>query len=60
VLAAGNGTTDRLTGLTGWAAELMTNLLSAPGGAQSWLDNLFPPIPSEVVLPAGFLAAQGR
>lgn len=60
VLSAGNGTTDRLTGLTGWAAELMTDL-GAPGvGAIVALENLFPPIPSEVVLPlAGFLAGQG-
>ena len=55
------GSTDQLTGVAGWAADVMTSL-GAPGvGAVVALENLFPPIPSEVVLPlAGFLAGQGR
>lgn len=50
-----------LTGPAGWAADAMP-LLGGPGvGAIVALENLFPPIPSEVVLPlAGFLAGQGR
>ncbi|WP_342319281.1 DedA family protein [Corynebacterium mayonis] len=43
-----------------WVVELM-ELLGAPGvGIAILLENLFPPIPSEVVLPlAGFTVAQG-
>lgn len=52
---------DNLTGLAGWAADTMTNVGGPGVGAIVALENLFPPIPSEVVLPlAGFLAAQGR
>lgn len=58
--AAGNGT-DELTGITGWAADVMTNLGGPGVGAIVALENLFPPIPSEVVLPlAGFLTGQGN
>jgi membrane protein DedA with SNARE-associated domain len=58
--AAGSGT-DELTGITGWAADVMTNLGGPGVGAIVALENLFPPIPSEVVLPlAGFLAGQGN
>lgn len=50
-----------LSGIDGWAADIMTSL-GAPGvGVIVALENLFPPIPSEVVLPlAGFLAGQGQ
>ncbi|GAA4748157.1 hypothetical protein GCM10023328_33170 [Modestobacter marinus] len=52
---------DNLTGLAGWAADTMTSLGGPGVGAIVALENLFPPIPSEVVLPlAGFLAGQGR
>lgn len=59
--ASTSGGTADLTGLAGWAADLMT-VLGGPGvGAIVALENLFPPIPSEVVLPlAGFLAGQGQ
>ncbi|MGK5532779.1 DedA family protein [Streptomyces sp. URMC 129] len=48
-------------GVTGWATDLM-DLLGAPGaGVAIALENLFPPLPSEVILPlAGFTAGQGR
>ncbi|MEW2378468.1 DedA family protein [Micromonospora sp. NPDC047812] len=48
-------------GLVGLVTEL-TERLGAPGvGLAVALENLFPPIPSEVILPlAGFTAAQGR
>lgn len=50
-----------LGGLAGWTVDLM-DALGGPGAAVAvGLDNLFPPIPSELILPlAGFTAAQGR
>ncbi|MEU8276184.1 DedA family protein [Microbispora bryophytorum] len=47
-------------GIAGWAMEL-TERLGAPGaGVAIALENLFPPLPSEVILPlAGFTAARG-
>lgn len=52
--------TEPLGGLAGWAVGLMDSL-GGPGAAVIvGLDNLFPPIPSELVLPlAGFSASQG-
>lgn len=49
-----------LTGVAGWAAGLMESL-GGPGAALVvGLDNLFPPLPSELVLPlAGFAAGRG-
>ena len=50
-----------LTGLAGWAARVMDALGEAGVGLLVALENLFPPVPSEVILPlAGLLAAQGR
>ncbi|MFJ6113602.1 DedA family protein [Agrococcus sediminis] len=51
---------DDLTGVAGWAVSLMETV-GAPGAAIAIAaENLFPPIPSEVILPlAGFTAAQG-
>lgn len=53
-------TTEPLGGIAGWAVSLMETL-GGPGAAITvGLDNLFPPIPSELVLPlAGFTAARG-
>ena len=52
---------DDLTGLAGVVADVMTTLGEVGVGVLVALENLFPPIPSEVVLPlAGFLASQGR
>lgn len=47
--------------ITDWATDLM-DTLGAPGaGAAIALENLFPPLPSEVILPlAGFAAARGE
>ncbi|GAA2334685.1 hypothetical protein GCM10010246_18270 [Streptomyces cuspidosporus] len=52
------GMSDRITD---WATGLM-DTLGAPGaGAAIALENLFPPLPSEVILPlAGFAAARGE
>ncbi len=51
---------DELSGVAGWAVGLMETI-GAPGAAVAIAaENLFPPIPSEVILPlAGFSAAQG-
>ena len=59
--AASTGAGTGLTGLSGWVADVMA-ALGAPGvGLMTLLESVFPPIPSEVVLPlAGFLAQQGR
>src|SRR3954471_16243868 len=51
---------EPMTGLAGWAIGLI-DALGGPGAAIIvGLDNLFPPIPSEFVLPlAGFSAGRG-
>jgi membrane protein DedA with SNARE-associated domain len=50
----------QLDGVVGWVVELMETL-GAPGvGLAIALENVFPPLPSEVFLPlAGFAAARG-
>lgn len=58
--AAATTASDELTGVAAWAVGLMETV-GAPGAAIAIAaENLFPPIPSEVILPlAGFTAAQG-
>jgi membrane protein DedA with SNARE-associated domain len=53
-------TAPQLDGIVGWVVDLM-EALGAPGvGLAIALENLFPPLPSEVFLPlAGFAAARG-
>ena len=52
---------DGLTGLSGWAADVLDALGPVGVGLLTLLETVFPPIPSEVVLPlAGFLTEQGR
>ena len=52
---------SELTGLAGFAADTMDALGEVGVGVLVAAENLFPPIPSEVVLPlAGYLASQGR
>lgn len=47
-------------GIAGWAADLMESLGAAGAGLAIALENLFPPLPSEIILPlAGFTASQG-
>ena len=47
-------------GVAGWAIDLMERLGAAGAGLAVALENLFPPLPSEVILPlAGFAAARG-
>ena len=61
LLAAEAGGDTGLTGLAGLVADTITALGAIGVGLLVALENLFPPIPSEVVLPlAGFLAGQGR
>lgn len=49
-----------LTGIAGWSVDVM-DAIGAPGaGLLVALENLFPPLPSEIILPlAGFTASQG-
>ena len=50
-----------LTGLLGWAERVMTTLGEWGVGVLVLLETVFPPLPSEVVLPlAGFLTSQGE
>ena len=52
---------EDLTGLAGVIEDVMSALGEVGVGVLVALENLFPPIPSEVVLPlAGFLASRGR
>jgi membrane protein DedA with SNARE-associated domain len=47
-------------GISGWAIRIMETLGAPGAGLAVALENLFPPIPSEVILPlAGFAASQG-
>lgn len=49
-----------LTGVAAWAVGVMETLGGPGAGLIIALENLFPPIPSEVILPlAGFAASQG-
>lgn len=49
-----------LGGVAGWAAGLMESLGAVGAGIAIALENLFPPLPSEVILPlAGFTASKG-
>ncbi|GAA0926049.1 DedA family protein [Kribbella koreensis] len=53
-------TTQEPTGVAGWAIDLMEKLGAPGAGLAVALENLFPPLPSEVILPlAGFAANRG-
>ncbi|MFI6347158.1 DedA family protein [Streptomyces sp. NPDC050560] len=48
-------------GIAGWAADLVATLGGPGAGLAIALENLFPPLPSELILPlTGFAAGQGR
>jgi membrane protein DedA with SNARE-associated domain len=52
---------SELGGIAGWAIRIMEKLGAPGAGLAVALENLFPPIPSEVILPlAGFTASQGN
>jgi membrane protein DedA with SNARE-associated domain len=58
---AANGGSEPVTGIAGWATDLMDKLGAPGAGLAIALENLFPPLPSEVILPlAGFTASQGK
>ncbi|MFD0687145.1 DedA family protein [Actinomadura fibrosa] len=60
LLTAAAGT-EPAGGIAGWATGLMDRMGAPGAGLAIALENLFPPLPSEVILPlAGFTAAQGR
>ncbi|MGE2729372.1 DedA family protein [Mycolicibacterium vaccae] len=49
-----------LDGLAGWTVDLMERLGGPGAGLAIFLENVFPPLPSEVILPmAGFAAQLG-
>lgn len=51
---------DDLTGIAKWAVEIMERLGAPGAGLAIALENIFPPLPSEIILPlAGFTASQG-
>lgn len=57
----GSQAQEELTGLSGWVAEVLADLGPFGVGMLTALETVFPPIPSEVVLPlAGFLTQQGE
>ena len=52
---------SEIGGLVGWALSLMENIGEWGVGLFTLLETVFPPIPSEIVLPlAGFLSQQGQ
>lgn len=54
------GSTEDLTGIVGVAAQVIDALGEWGVGLMTFLETVFPPIPSEVILPlAGFLTQQG-
>ncbi|MGW0248650.1 DedA family protein [Nocardia goodfellowii] len=53
--------TTELDGVAAWAVDLMERLGGLGAGLAIAAENLFPPLPSEVILPlAGFAAARGE
>lgn len=60
VAAAASSSSDDLTGVAGWAVDVMERLGGVGAGLLIALENLFPPLPSELILPlAGFAASRG-
>lgn len=57
---AADGSSGPTGGLAGWTVDLMDRLGLFGAALAVSLDNFFPPIPSEIILPlAGFAASQG-
>lgn len=60
VLAAVTEGSEDLGGVAGWAVDMMEKLGAPGAGLMVALENLFPPLPSEIILPlAGFTASRG-
>ncbi|WP_066364724.1 DedA family protein [Herbidospora mongoliensis] len=52
---------EKLDGIAGWVVGLMETLGAPGAGLATAIENLAPPIPSELILPlAGFTASQGE
>lgn len=61
LLAAQASSAAELSGPAGWVVDVIAGLGAIGVGLLVALENLFPPIPSEVVLPvSGYLASQGE
>ena len=61
MMTALQATEEPTGGVAGWAIDLMERLGAAGAGLAVALENLFPPLPSEVILPlAGFAASRGE
>lgn len=59
-MAFGSAETEELDGLAGWAVDVIERLGEGGVGGLVALETVFPPIPSEVILPfAGFAASRG-
>ncbi|MFC0628977.1 DedA family protein [Kribbella deserti] len=57
---AGAAVDEPTGGVAGWAIDMMEKLGGPGAGLAIALENLFPPLPSEVILPlAGFAASRG-
>ncbi|WP_333908591.1 DedA family protein [Solicola gregarius] len=60
-LLASSTAGEPTTGVAGWAVDMMEKLGVAGAGIAIALENLFPPLPSEIILPlAGFTASRGE
>jgi membrane protein DedA with SNARE-associated domain len=60
MMTALQATSEPTGGVAGWAIGLMEKLGAPGAGLAVALENLFPPLPSEVILPlAGFAASRG-
>jgi membrane protein DedA with SNARE-associated domain len=60
-LVSAQGDSGELTGIAGWAVNVIDALGAVGVGLLVALENVFPPIPSEVILPlAGYAASQGK
>ncbi|MEU8225671.1 DedA family protein [Kribbella sp. NPDC048915] len=60
MMTALQATQEPTGGVAGWVIELMERMGPVGAGLAVALENLFPPLPSEVVLPlAGFAASRG-
>jgi membrane protein DedA with SNARE-associated domain len=60
LMTALQATQEPTGGIAGWAIDLMERLGAPGAGLAVALENLFPPLPSELILPlAGFAASRG-
>ncbi|MCQ1999130.1 DedA family protein [Arthrobacter zhaoxinii] len=59
--ASASGDPSALGGVADWAVGMMETIGAPGAGLAIALENLFPPLPSEIILPlAGFTASQGN